>query len=222
MFVLLLTIKQEDVDNGNAEREREKNHASMGSFVCVQGDRCILYIPTSLPSPSPTACHIQKPGKLQTNQVNKANKSLPEKEKQPCLIITETYDDYEGRGRLKNTLSPAITFLSVSHLITTFFPPFFLAESGRQAFVESDGIRVLYNSAQDVSDSREVESLIMLASLIMRKCCPRNRLPLENVLSAITFPLPHSDVHIPECYTLPEFQGTSQSPCCKPLHLADH
>ncbi|XP_070210608.1 cytosolic carboxypeptidase 1-like isoform X2 [Littorina saxatilis] len=81
-------------------------------------------------------------------------------------------------------------------------------KSGRQAFVESDGIRVLYNSAQDVSDSREVESLIMLASLIMRKCCPRNRLPLDNVLSAVTFSLPHSDVHIPECYTLAEFQAT--------------
>ena len=81
------------------------------------------------------------------------------------------------------------------------------AESGRQAFVESDGIRVLYNTAQDVSDSREVESLIMLASLIMRKCCPRNKLPLDNVLSAVTYSLPHSDIHTPECYSLPEFQG---------------
>lgn len=81
-------------------------------------------------------------------------------------------------------------------------------KSGRQAFVESDGIRVLYNSAQEDSDSREVESLIMLASLIMRKCCPRNKLPLENVLSAVTYPLPHSDLHIPDCYTLPEFQAS--------------
>ena len=96
------------------------------------------------------------------------------------------------------------------HVHTPHYQIFLPAESGRQAFVESDGIRVLYNSAQDVSDSREVESLIMLASLIMRKCCPRNRLPLDNVLSATTFPLPHSDVHIPECYTLPEFQGTGR------------
>ena len=180
-----------------------------------------VYIPTYFPSPSPTASHVQKPGKLQTNQVNKSNKSLPEKEKQPYFIITETYYDYEGRGRLK--ILSILQSLSCQLCISLLhFPPFFLAESGRQAFVESDGIRVLYNSAQDVSDSREVESLIMLASLIMRKCCPRNRLPLENVLSAITFPLPHSDVHIPECYTLPEFQGTSQSPCGEPLHSADH
>ncbi|XP_076444257.1 cytosolic carboxypeptidase 1-like [Babylonia areolata] len=116
------------------------------------------------------------------------------------LLLTHHWDWHQADGKNRNvSLRKAIlnTLKNITNL-----------KSGRQAFVESDGIRLLYNSAQEVSDSREVESLIMLASLIMRKCCPRNRLPLDNVLSAVTFPLPHSDQHVPECYTLPEFQAT--------------
>ncbi|KAL8577865.1 hypothetical protein ACOMHN_018670 [Nucella lapillus] len=120
------------------------------------------------------------------------------------LLLTHHSDWHQADGKNRNiNLRKAIlnTLKNITNL-----------KSGRQAFVESDGIRLLYNSAQEVSDSREVESLIMLASLIMRKCCPRNRLPLDNILSAVTFPLPHSDQHVPECYTLPEFQATMSAP----------
>ncbi|KAL3865591.1 hypothetical protein ACJMK2_042966 [Sinanodonta woodiana] len=67
--------------------------------------------------------------------------------------------------------------------------------SGRRALVDADGIRILYESAQDVIDCREMESLILLASVIMRKCCPRNKLPLCQVNSAVTFEKPESELY---------------------------
>ncbi|XP_050403069.1 cytosolic carboxypeptidase 1 [Patella vulgata] len=72
-------------------------------------------------------------------------------------------------------------------------------KSGRKALLESEGIRILYEICQDLSECREMESLILLASIIMRKCCPRNKLPLDNVNSVVTFALPLSDKHVPDC-----------------------
>jgi hypothetical protein len=70
--------------------------------------------------------------------------------------------------------------------------------SGRKALVEANGIRVLYESAQDVIDCREMEGLILLASVIMRKCCPRNKLPLGNIRSVVKYELPESELYPPE------------------------
>ncbi|KAL4227460.1 Cytosolic carboxypeptidase 1 [Mactra antiquata] len=67
--------------------------------------------------------------------------------------------------------------------------------SGRKALVEANGIRVLYESAQDVIDCREMEGLILLASVIMRKCCPRNKLPLGNIASVVKYQLPESELY---------------------------
>lgn len=67
--------------------------------------------------------------------------------------------------------------------------------SGRKALVEANGIRVLYESAQDVIDCREMEGLILLASVIMRKCCPRNKLPLGNIRSVVKYTLPESELY---------------------------
>lgn len=70
------------------------------------------------------------------------------------------------------------------------------SESGRQALMEADGIRVLYTCCQESIDCREAESLIVMASLIMRKCFPRNRLPICSLRSALTCPLPESSFHV--------------------------
>lgn len=61
--------------------------------------------------------------------------------------------------------------------------------------MEANGIRVLYESAQDVIECREMESLILLASVIMRKCCPRNKLPICNVRSVVMFDKPVSEMY---------------------------
>ncbi len=64
--------------------------------------------------------------------------------------------------------------------------------------MEADGIRILYNCCQETLESRELESIIFLSSLIMRKCFPRNRLPLDNLRNSIGCQLPISDFHVPE------------------------
>ncbi|KAJ8304681.1 hypothetical protein KUTeg_018264, partial [Tegillarca granosa] len=67
--------------------------------------------------------------------------------------------------------------------------------SGRKSLADANGIQILYDSAQEVIDCREMESLILLASVIMRKCCPRNKLPLSEIRSALSYDLPESDLY---------------------------
>uniref|UniRef100_A0A665VFZ9 Cytosolic carboxypeptidase 1 n=1 Tax=Echeneis naucrates TaxID=173247 RepID=A0A665VFZ9_ECHNA len=63
---------------------------------------------------------------------------------------------------------------------------------GRKAFIEADGMRILYNSST-VSESmmRTLDPLVNTSSLIMRKCFPKNRLPLPTIKSAFHYQLPH-------------------------------
>ena len=49
-------------------------------------------------------------------------------------------------------------------------------------------------------DCREMEGLILLASVIMRKCCPRNKLPLSNIQSVVSFEKPVSELYPEEGY----------------------
>lgn len=67
--------------------------------------------------------------------------------------------------------------------------------SGRKALADANGIQILYDSAQEVIDCREMESLILLASVIMRKCCPRNKLPLDKLQSPFNLELPESELY---------------------------
>ena len=73
-----------------------------------------------------------------------------------------------------------------------------IEESGRKAFMEADGIRILYTACQESIECRESESIIVLSSHIMRKCFPKNRLAVMNLRSTLVFPLPDSDFHVPE------------------------
>ncbi|XP_072243913.1 cytosolic carboxypeptidase 1 isoform X1 [Leuresthes tenuis] len=62
---------------------------------------------------------------------------------------------------------------------------------GRKAFIESDGMRILYNSSTECLPVRTLDPLVNTSSLIMRKCFPKNRLPLPTIKSAFHFQLPH-------------------------------
>ncbi|XP_033749645.1 LOW QUALITY PROTEIN: cytosolic carboxypeptidase 1-like [Pecten maximus] len=68
-------------------------------------------------------------------------------------------------------------------------------KSGRKVLADANGIQILYDSSQEVIDCREMESLILLASVIMRKCCPRNKLPLNNLQCPTAYELPESDLY---------------------------
>ncbi|XP_045890062.1 cytosolic carboxypeptidase 1 isoform X1 [Micropterus dolomieu] len=62
---------------------------------------------------------------------------------------------------------------------------------GRKAFIEADGMRILYNSSTECLPVRTLDPLINTSSIIMRKCFPKNRLPLPTIKSAFLYQLPH-------------------------------
>lgn len=61
---------------------------------------------------------------------------------------------------------------------------------GRKAFVDADGMRGLYNTSTECLPVRTLDPLVNTSSLIMRKCFPKNRLPLPTIKSAFPFQLP--------------------------------
>uniref|UniRef100_A0AAY4BLL5 Cytosolic carboxypeptidase 1 n=1 Tax=Denticeps clupeoides TaxID=299321 RepID=A0AAY4BLL5_9TELE len=61
---------------------------------------------------------------------------------------------------------------------------------GRKAFVEADGMRILYNTSVDCLPVRTLDPLVNTSSLIMRKCFPKNRLPLSTIKSVYQHALP--------------------------------
>ncbi|XP_023199062.1 cytosolic carboxypeptidase 1 isoform X2 [Xiphophorus maculatus] len=61
---------------------------------------------------------------------------------------------------------------------------------GRRAFLEADGMRILYHSSTECLPVRTLDPLINTSSLIMRKCFPKNRLPVPTINSAFHFQLP--------------------------------
>ncbi|XP_036954901.1 cytosolic carboxypeptidase 1 isoform X1 [Acanthopagrus latus] len=62
---------------------------------------------------------------------------------------------------------------------------------GRKAFIEADGMRILYNTSTECLPVRTLDPLINTSSLIMRKCFPKNRLPVPTIKSAFHFQLPN-------------------------------
>ncbi|CAK6950520.1 cytosolic carboxypeptidase 1 [Scomber scombrus] len=62
---------------------------------------------------------------------------------------------------------------------------------GRKAFIEADGMRILYNSSTECLPVRTLDPLVNTSSLIMRKCFPKNRMPLPTIKSAFHYQLPH-------------------------------
>ncbi|KAJ8005972.1 hypothetical protein DPEC_G00123440 [Dallia pectoralis] len=62
---------------------------------------------------------------------------------------------------------------------------------GRRAFINADGMRILYNTSTECLPVRTLDPLINTSSLIMRKCFPKNRLPLPTITSVFHYQLPH-------------------------------
>ncbi|KAK7146510.1 hypothetical protein R3I93_014072 [Phoxinus phoxinus] len=62
---------------------------------------------------------------------------------------------------------------------------------GRKAFIDASGMRILYNASTECLPVRTLDPLVNTSSLIMRKCFPKNRLPLPTIKSVFLHPLPH-------------------------------
>uniref|UniRef100_A0A8C5EP96 Cytosolic carboxypeptidase 1 n=1 Tax=Gouania willdenowi TaxID=441366 RepID=A0A8C5EP96_GOUWI len=62
---------------------------------------------------------------------------------------------------------------------------------GRKAFLDADGMKILYNTSTECLPVRTLDPLVNTSSLIMRKCFPKNRLPLPTIRSSFNYQLPH-------------------------------
>ncbi|XP_023554905.1 cytosolic carboxypeptidase 1 isoform X1 [Octodon degus] len=76
---------------------------------------------------------------------------------------------------------------------------------GRKAFINANGMKILYNTSQECLAVRTLDPLVNTSSLIMRKCFPKNRLPLPTIKSSFHFELPVMPVSGPvaQLYSLP-------------------
>uniref|UniRef100_A0A8C5K599 Cytosolic carboxypeptidase 1 n=1 Tax=Jaculus jaculus TaxID=51337 RepID=A0A8C5K599_JACJA len=76
---------------------------------------------------------------------------------------------------------------------------------GRKAFIDANGMKILYNTSQECLAARTLDSLVNTSSLIMRKCFPKNRLPLPTIKSSFHFQLPVIPMTGPvaQLYSLP-------------------
>ncbi|XP_043403272.1 cytosolic carboxypeptidase 1 isoform X3 [Chelonia mydas] len=76
---------------------------------------------------------------------------------------------------------------------------------GRKAFIDANGMKILYNTSQDCLAVRTLDPLVNTSSLIMRKCFPKNRLPLPTIKSTFHFQLPVIPISGPvaQMYSLP-------------------
>ncbi|XP_026198472.1 cytosolic carboxypeptidase 1 isoform X2 [Anabas testudineus] len=94
---------------------------------------------------------------------------------------------------------------------------------GRKAFIEADGIRILYNTSTECLPVRTLDPLVNTSSLIMRKCFPKNRLPVSTIKSAFHYQLPHIPAAGPvaQLYSQPPGGRTSHQHSSKPLKKVD-
>ncbi|XP_051896233.1 LOW QUALITY PROTEIN: cytosolic carboxypeptidase 4 [Pristis pectinata] len=65
-------------------------------------------------------------------------------------------------------------------------------QKGKKAFLEADGMRVLLSTSQVCGSSPDLHPVIKLATQIMRKCYPKQRLPLLTLRSCYSFVLPNA------------------------------
>ncbi|XP_078593876.1 cytosolic carboxypeptidase 1-like isoform X1 [Branchiostoma floridae x Branchiostoma japonicum] len=65
-------------------------------------------------------------------------------------------------------------------------------KTGRRAFIQAEGIRILHTTSQETLNCKALEPVINLSSIIMRKCFPKQQLPLLTLNSTYKYHLPGS------------------------------
>ncbi|NWU34444.1 CBPC4 carboxypeptidase, partial [Hylia prasina] len=70
---------------------------------------------------------------------------------------------------------------------------------GRETFFGSRGMEILFTSVQDCLSCKNLDPIITTAIHILRKCYPKERLPVVTVRSSYSFPLPGNANAEPPC-----------------------
>ncbi|XP_031558115.1 cytosolic carboxypeptidase 1-like [Actinia tenebrosa] len=64
-----------------------------------------------------------------------------------------------------------------------------MTKSGKKAFIQSDGIKILYSLSLESLESHELDGVNTICSQILRRCFPVNKLPIPCYSSPLSFPL---------------------------------
>ncbi|XP_017660769.1 PREDICTED: cytosolic carboxypeptidase 4 [Lepidothrix coronata] len=70
---------------------------------------------------------------------------------------------------------------------------------GRETFLGSKGMEILFTSVQDCLSHKNLDPIITTATQILRKCYPKEHLPVATVNSSYSFPLPGNAKAEPPC-----------------------
>ncbi|KAJ7409396.1 hypothetical protein WISP_114096 [Willisornis vidua] len=70
---------------------------------------------------------------------------------------------------------------------------------GRETFLGSQGMEILFTSVQDCLSCKNLDPITTTATQILRKCYPKENLPVRTVRSSYSFPLPGNAKAEPSC-----------------------
>ncbi|NXD76621.1 CBPC4 carboxypeptidase, partial [Halcyon senegalensis] len=70
---------------------------------------------------------------------------------------------------------------------------------GRETFLGSQGMEILFTSVQDCLSCKNLDPIVTTVTQILRKCYPKESLPLVTVRSCYSFPLPGNAKAEPPC-----------------------
>ncbi|XP_078097457.1 cytosolic carboxypeptidase 4 isoform X2 [Mustelus asterias] len=107
--------------------------------------------------------------------------------------LLQLYQDWHQRDTQNKYISIHKALLSCIRNITN-------TAMGKKAFLQADGMRVLLNTSRACGSTTDLQPIVKLATQIMRKCHPKQSLPLLTVRSYYSFVLPNSvDSQILDC-----------------------
>eukprot|EP00057_Strongylocentrotus_purpuratus_P005530 XP_003731176.1 PREDICTED: cytosolic carboxypeptidase 1 [Strongylocentrotus purpuratus] len=100
-------------------------------------------------------------------------------------ILVHAFCEWQKTDVRNRHISIRKGILNVIKNITTL-------KSGKKTFADCDGIKVLFSAAVSManSSSKDVETIVNLICIILRKCFPKNRLPVPTIRSSVSFSLP--------------------------------
>ncbi|XP_060091417.1 cytosolic carboxypeptidase 1 isoform X2 [Heteronotia binoei] len=113
------------------------------------------------------------------------------------VLLTNYVDWHRHDSRHRHMLTRKAILQCIKNVTNT--------KLGRKAFLDVNGMKILYNTSQECLAVRTLDPLVNTSSLIMRKCYPKNRLPLPTIKSAFHFQLPviPGNGPVAQLYSLP-------------------
>ncbi|XP_072326681.1 cytosolic carboxypeptidase 4 [Scyliorhinus torazame] len=99
--------------------------------------------------------------------------------------LLKLYQDWHQRDTQNKYISIHKALLKCIRNITN-------TQMGKKAFLQADGMRVLLSASRACGSTTDLQPIVKLATQIMRRCYPKEPLPLLTVRSCYSFVLPNT------------------------------